>query len=189
VPATAAPSPPGPPPSPCLHIAGLVVHKADRKLEIQCEGGFVFSVPAAFGRDPIGTKRTAGDYRTPEGDYHVAGPARPSRFHRFLPIDYPSAADAETALAEGRLSAADHRRILEAHRNGALPPQDTPLGGQLGLHGEGPRWRGESKQLDWTYGCIALADGDLDFVIARVRIGTPVSILSAETAASDGRPR
>ena len=58
-----------------------------------------------------------------------------------------------------------------------MPPQDTALGGLLGLHGEGARWRGESKGLDWTYGCIALADAELDFVIARVKKGTPLTIL------------
>ena len=59
-----------------------------------------------------------------------------------------------------------------------MPPPDTPLGGLLGLHGEGARWRGDSKQLDWTYGCIALPDAELDFVIARVRKGTPLTILA-----------
>jgi murein L,D-transpeptidase YafK len=174
-----APPPPAPrpPPGPCLHIERLVVHKAARSLEVFCEGGAAFTFAAAFGREPVGAKRAAGDERTPEGDYRVAGPARPSRFHRFLPIDYPSAADADAALAEQRLSRADHRRIVEAHRRGAMPPQDTPLGGLLGLHGEGARWRGESKQLDWTHGCIALADAELDFVIARVTKGTPVTIL------------
>jgi hypothetical protein len=113
----------------------------------------------------------------PEGVYHVAGPARPSRFHRFVPIDYPSPADADLALREGRLSRADHARVLAAHARGALPPQDTPLGGLLGFHGEGERWRGDSADLDWTYGCLALRDADLDFLAARVRRGTPVRIL------------
>jgi len=166
-----------PPPSPCLHIERLVAHKAERSLEVFCAGGAVFTFVAAFGREPVGAKRAAGDERTPEGDYRIAGPARPGRFHRFLPIDYPSPADADRALAERRLSPADHRRILDAHARGKLPPQDTELGGLLGLHGEGARWRGESKQLDWTYGCIALADAELDFVAARVTLGTPVTIL------------
>ncbi len=172
-----APAPPRPlAPGPCLHIERLVANKGERSLRVYCEGGAVFTFPAAFGRDP-GAKGASGDDRTPEGDYRVAGPPQPSRFHRFLPIDYPSPADADAALAAGRLSRADHRRIVEAHRLGVMPPADTPLGGLLGLHGEGARWRGESKQLDWTYGCIALPDDELDFVIARVRKGTPVTIL------------
>jgi len=168
---------PAPVPGPCLHIERLVANKSERSLRVHCEGGAVFTFPAAFGREPAGAKRAAGDERTPEGDYRVAGPARPSRFHRFLPIDYPSVADADVALAERRISRAEHARIVEAHRRGAMPPQDTALGGLLGLHGEGARWRGESKGLDWTHGCIALADAELDFVVARVKKGTPLTIL------------
>jgi hypothetical protein len=139
-------------------------------------------LPVALGRAPEGAKRTAGDQRTPEGEYHVAGPSRASRFHRFVPIDYPSEADAGRALAEGRLSRRDHARIVAAHRQGVLPPQDTALGGHLGFHGEGNRWRGESLTLDWTNGCVALADSDLDFILARVRIGTMVTILGPDAA-------
>ena len=175
-------------PTPCLRIARLVAHKQERLLEIQCEGGFVFSVPAAFGRGERGPKRSAGDERTPEGEYRVSGPARASRFHRFVPIDYPSVGDADAALADARIGAADHARIVAAHRRGALPPQDTPLGGLLGLHGEGARWRGESKALDWTDGCIALADRDVQFVADRVRKGTPVEI-RPHAAPAEGAPR
>lgn len=182
-PPPAEPPPPAPEPvpapevTPCLHIARLVAHKAERRLEIQCEGGFVFSVPAAFGRGEVGAKRSAGDQRTPEGEYRISGPARASRFHRFIPIDYPSRADADAALAEERLSPAEHARIVGAHERGALPPQDTALGGDLGLHGEGARWRGETQALDWTNGCVALSDRDIEFVAERVAEGTPLTIL------------
>jgi murein L,D-transpeptidase YafK len=154
----------------------MEVRKASRRLEAHCEGGGVVAMTVALGREP-GPKRRAGDHRTPEGAYRVAGPARRSRFHRFLPIDYPAPADADLALREGRLSRADHARILAAHARGGLPPQDTPLGGQLGLHGEGERWRGDSAHLDWTYGCLGLRDGDLDFLAARAPRGTPLRIL------------
>ena len=53
----------------------------------------------------------------------------------------------------------------------------TPeLGGHLGFHGEGKRWRGDSRLLDWTYGCFGLADADVDFLAERSAVGTPVSI-------------
>ena len=180
-PAPAAPAPRAIP-GPCLHITRLVAHKGERRLHVYCEGGAEFAFAAAFGRDPA-PKRKAGDERTPEGEYRVAGPPQPSRFHRFLPIDYPSLADAEAGLADGRIGRADQRRIAEAHQRGRMPPGNTPLGGKIGLHGEGARWRGDSKQLDWTYGCIALADAELDFVIDRVRVGTPVVILPASAPA------
>ena len=130
----------------------------------------------ALGRED-GAKRAAGDTRTPEGHYRISGPPRPSRrFHRFVPIDYPSRADAEIARITGRLSAEDYQRILDAHARRVPPPGDTALGGQLGFHGEGRRWRGDSRYLDWTYGCIGLADADIDFLAERSAIGTPVVI-------------
>jgi murein L,D-transpeptidase YafK len=130
----------------------------------------------ALGREPAGPKRHAGDSRTPEGRYRISGEPQSSRFHLFLPIDYPSVEDADAARAEGRISPRDHQRILAAHARGDPPPKDTPLGGNLGLHGEGERWRGDSPHLDWTYGCIALSDGDVAFLAERAPVGTPVVI-------------
>ena len=117
-----------------------------------------------------------GDTRTPEGYYRISGPPRPSRFHRFIPIDYPSLADAATARAEGRLPDADYREIAAAHGLGEPPPANTALGGYLGLHGEGRKWRGDSRRLDWTYGCIGLADDDIDFIATHSEVGTLVVI-------------
>ena len=178
--------PPARPPAPCLRIERIVVHKGERRLWASCAGGAVLTWPVALGRAPEGPKRASGDQRTPEGEYRVAGPPRPSRFHRFLPIDYPSTADADLALAEGRITRAEHTRIVAAHRRGLLPPRDTALGGGLGFHGEGARWQGESRGLDWTDGCIALADTDLDFLIAHAAVGTPVLLLGASAPAPAG---
>lgn len=165
-----------PPPGECARVVRIEVSKSRRALSAHCEGGGTVEMAAAFGRDPHGPKLAEGDHRTPEGVYRISGPARASRFHRFLPIDYPSPRDAERALAQGRIDRADLGRILEAHLLGEAPPADTPLGGGLGFHGEGPRWRGDSVDLDWTYGCVALSDADIDFLAERVEIGTEVVI-------------
>jgi murein L,D-transpeptidase YafK len=130
----------------------------------------------ALGRDPVGAKTARGDHRTPEGSYVVSGPATPNRFHRFIPIDYPSQRDADAALESGRISASEHARILARRAHDRPPPQDTSLGGGLGLHGEGPLWKGESAGVDWTFGCIAVRDHEIDFLASRVRVGTPVWI-------------
>ena len=180
-----APAPlPAPPPAPlppatmapCTRIAFIEVSKRERRLRALCEGGAVVEMTVALGRE-AGGKRDAGDSRTPEGAYRISGPPRASRFHRFVPIDYPSVADAEAARAEARLSEAAYRRIVTAHAQRDPPPGDTPLGGALGFHGEGKRWRGESLHLDWTYGCVALSDADIDFLAERSEVGTPVVIL------------
>jgi len=178
--ARAAPVPPPtapPEPPPCERIVEIEVRKAAHTLVARCERGAVVTMAIALGREPTGTKQRQGDYRTPEGDYRVAGPERESRFHRFIPIDYPSVADAEAARIDGRLAEPDYARILDAHARGALPPADTPLGGGIGLHGEGSRWQGESAGLDWTYGCVAVTDEEIDFLARRVAPGTPVRVL------------
>jgi murein L,D-transpeptidase YafK len=190
-----APVPPLPPPPPrpalppaaptglplepasCDRILGIEVRKSARVLRARCEGGAEVGLPVALGREPEGPKLRAGDYRTPEGEYRVAGPARSSRFHLFIPIDYPSVADALRARERGLLSSETVREIVGAREAGRLPPQDSPLGGSLGLHGEGERWRGESLHLDWTHGCVALSDRHIEFLAERVEVGTPVLVL------------
>jgi murein L,D-transpeptidase YafK len=189
--AACAPPPAGPPPTPpvaplpppeeappaaCERILWIEIRKSERRLRAACEGGASLAWTVALGREPLGAKRAQGDLRTPEGAYRIAR-SRASRFHRFVPIDYPSLDDAARARGEGRLATRDYERIAAAHARGAPPPADTPLGGHLGLHGEGERWRGDSLSLDWTYGCVAMSDGEIDFLAEHAPPGTPVRIV------------
>jgi len=177
-----APAPPAAPPAAetpapvlaCERIERIVVRKGERVLVAACVGGGELRLPVALARAP-GPKRASGDQRMPEGEYRIAGPPRPSRFHRFVPIDYPAPADAALALAEGRIGRAEHDAVVAAHRAGRMPPQETALGGHLGFHGEGPRWRGNGD-LDWTEGCIALSDRDVEQLGRLAPPGTPVRI-------------
>jgi hypothetical protein len=177
------PVPPAPPaaeipvpPPPCVSVTRIEVIKSRRLLRAHCEGGRIVELTVALGRDTAGAKLRAGDTRTPEGHYRVNGPPRSSRFHLFIPIDYPSLEDARAGRADGRISAAAYARIEAAHARGESPPGDTALGGNLGFHGEGDRWRGDSVDLDWTNGCVGLSDADIDFLAARIAVGTPVAI-------------
>lgn len=166
-----------PPAPPCQRILRIEVYKAARELVAFCEGGGEQRMTAAVGREPRGHKAATGDLRTPEGSYRIVGPLERNRFHGFIPIDYPSLTDANAALLEGRITHQDFTRIEAAHARGVQPPDDTPLGGDIGIHGEGQRWAGDSQHLDWTYGCIAVTDFDLDFLGERVEIGVEVLIL------------
>ncbi len=170
-----APPPPDPKSLPCPEVVRLEVRKRERVLEAWCRGGGLRVFPIALSREPVGAKRRSGDQRIPEGAYRIAGSPRPSRFHLFIPIDYPSPDDADRGLAEGAISRSQHRRILAAHAAGQLPPQDTALGGLLGFHGEGERWRGD-LDLDWTEGCVAVADETIRWLAAHARRGTQVAI-------------
>lgn len=167
--------PPDPKSLPCPAVVRLEVRKRERVLEASCDGGGVRVFGITLSREPVGAKRRRGDQRIPEGAYHVAGEPRASRFELFIPIDYPSPADADRALQEKAISKATHSRILAAHRAGRMPPQETALGGLVGFHGEGTRWRGD-LDLDWTEGCVALADEAIRWLAAHVRRGTPVTI-------------
>ncbi len=168
--------PPPPAPAPCLRIERIEVHKARRRLVAHCGGEVRVELPVALGRIPRGAKQRAEDRRTPEGRYRVVERPRPSRFHIFIPIDYPSIHDAQRGLDAGEISPEIYERVRRAEQQGKLPPQDTILGGAIGLHGEGVKWRGESGRSDWTLGCIALTDRDIEFIAERVEIGTEVRI-------------
>ena len=189
--AACAPRPPTPqlppPPSPregveelpapaCRRVTHVEVRKSEHRLVAFCDGGAQVEFSVALGRER-GAKLRAGDERTPEGLYRVSGPPRPSRFHLFIPIDYPSTADAQRARDRGELSLGQYQEILRAIGAGSSPPHDTPLGGGLGFHGEGERWKGDSPYIDWTNGCIALADADIDFLVERIELGTSVEVL------------
>lgn len=161
----------------CDRLSRIEVWKGYRTLVAHCALGGGTAMQVAVGREEDGPKRMGRDNRTPEGYYHVAGPARPSRrFHLFIPIDYPSRADAELGLALGVIDESTYSSIVSALDDGRLPPQDTPLGGHVGFHGEGDRWKGDSVSINWTYGCIALADDQIEFLAERAPEGTPVII-------------
>ncbi len=152
------------------------MNKATRTLRVLCRDGGERSWPVALGREPVGPKREAGDSRTPEGEYHLRGRGRDSRFHLFIIMDYPSREDAAAGLRAGLISLRTYGRILEAHNHSVLPPQDTALGGILGLHGEGARWSGDSQYLNWTNGCIGMTDEQIDFLAVHAPAGTLITI-------------
>lgn len=175
--ASSTPVAPAPDPArlPCETVARLEVRKRERVLEAFCVEGGRRHFAIALSRAPVGAKLQSGDERIPEGDYHIAALPRSSRFHLFIPIDYPSIADADRAYAMGLIPRADYWQILAAHDAGRMPPQETRLGGGIGFHGEGPRWRGD-LDLDWTEGCIAVSDESIRWLATHAPPGTPVSI-------------
>jgi hypothetical protein len=161
---------------PCTEVLEIRIQKRARRLLASCASGNQLEFRAALGRLPLGEKSESGDLRTPEGRYRVAEPPRASPYHIFILLDYPGPADADRALDEGRISPLTHAEIRAAHLRGELPPQQTELGGRIGIHGEGPEHQGDSVRRDWTLGCIALSDTDIEFLAFRTAVGTPVSI-------------
>jgi hypothetical protein len=147
----------------------LVVSKSSRRIALLSNGREVWNARIGLGGVAEGHKQREGDRRTPEGDYYICTRNPESRFHLFLGISYPNTADAEQGLRDGRISREQYERIARADRARKCPPWKTALGGEVGIHGSG-------STCDWTLGCIALDDSDVELLWALCPIGTPVRI-------------
>lgn len=130
----------------------------------------------AIGRGGTAPVRRKGDGTTPLGRYRVAWINEDSPFHRFFGFDYPSRADAERAHATGAIGERDLKRITAAIDSGNLPPQDTPLGGRLGIHGVGHGSLRMHRDFNWTQGCIALTNEQVDALAPWIDVGTTVVV-------------
>lgn len=147
----------------------VVIHKRERALGLYVGGQLAASYPIGLGPRPEGRKEREGDRRTPEGEYYVCTRNPRSRFHLFLGISYPNQRDAAPALSEGRITQQQHDAIVEAMEGRHQPPWDTPLGGEIGLHGGG-------ASADWTLGCIAMENDAIEHLWDILRLGDPVLI-------------
>lgn len=117
-----------------------------------------------------------GDATTPRGDFRVAWIDRASRYGTFYGLDYPNEASARRAEAAGIIDATGLDAILRAHRLDRIPPQNTPLGGRLGIHGLGQGDPRVHAAFNWTNGCVALTNAQMRQLARWVRVGTPVMI-------------
>ena len=155
----------------------LVDTKADTLSIMQ--GGRPVKVfrPIAVGSSGAGVKYGRGDNRTPTGVFRVGWINDQSRFKTFIGLDYPNLDYAERALWEHRIDRMTYERVRAAWTNGHTPPQDTPLGGQIGIHGVGmgdPRIH--SAGINWTSGCVALDNRQIEALRPWVKKGMRVEI-------------
>jgi murein L,D-transpeptidase YafK len=134
----------------------LVVNKSKRELLLCRDGVVIRSYKVALGKNPVGPKAHQGDSRTPEGAYTISGRNAASAYHKSLRISYPSAADRE-----------------RARRQGVDP------GGDIMIHGlpNGYGYIGAAHRLaDWTDGCIAVTNAEIEEIWNLVADGTPIQI-------------
>ncbi len=130
----------------------------------------------AIGRNGAGFKQHLGDDITPLGSYKIGWINNDSPFYRFYGFSYPSVKNADNALQQGLLSKKNHAAIITAHKNNSLPPQNTPLGGMIGLHGLGAADKTIHKIMNWTHGCIALTNPQMDQLAPWLSEGVQVII-------------
>ena len=130
----------------------------------------------AVGRSGIGDKTRRGDDVTPVGRYRIGYLKPDSRFRRFYGFDYPGRHDARRALDDGRIDQSTFDLIIAAHDRGEMPPQHTPLGGYLGIHGLGSGSLEIHKRFNWTRGCVAVTNEQIDDLAGWVGEGTVVVV-------------
>ena len=153
-----------------LQSPSIVVKKAERKLLLYSGDKLVRTYRVGLGLSPVGDKVRQGDRRTPEGDFYIFTKNDKSAFYLSLGVSYPNAVHAERGLRDGLITKAQYDTIMEALKAKKTPPQNTPLGGDIYIHGNG-------AGSDWTWGCVALEDGDVRELFDAIPVGTPVKIL------------
>ena len=157
----------------------IEVSKKDKELAVWLGDQVVRRFHIAYGKGGPGKKERLGDNKTPNGIYRIVEFKADSRFHFFMQIDYPSLLDAWHGYRTELIDAGQFRAIATAHSNSGIPPQNTALGGYIGIHGIGEI---NDQKLDihadenWTDGCIALTNEEVSELRQYVAIGTRVVI-------------
>ena len=141
---------------PDARVDSLVVQKSQRTLLAYSKGSLLRTYRVSLGRDPVGPKQRQGDRRTPEGRYFIDAHNPNSSYHRALHVSYQSPGD-----------------TARAHAAGYDP------GGEIMVHGirNGLGWIGRAHLLvDWTVGCVAMTDPEIDELYRIVPDGTPIDL-------------
>ncbi|MFZ0789344.1 MAG: L,D-transpeptidase family protein [Chromatiaceae bacterium] len=136
----------------------VLVKKSQRKLQLMRHGEVIREYRVALGDSPTGHKFTEGDERTPVGDYYLDWRNPRSQFYKSIHISYPNERDKAIAKMLG-----------------------VSPGGMIMLHGQpghirSPKIRAQYATRDWTNGCIAVQDHEMDEIWRLVRTGTPIRI-------------
>lgn len=147
----------------------IYVYKEKRRLYVLQDNVLVRDYPIGLGFTPKGDKQKEGDGRTPEGSFFICMKNPASRFIKSLGLNYPDKKHAQHALFTGMITPTEFQNILSALEKNILPPSSTQLGGQIFIHAGG-------AHKDWTNGCVALYNRDMDELFMMAKVGTPVAI-------------
>ncbi len=130
----------------------------------------------SVGRRGTTNDKITRDEKTPLGEYHVVRIADSKTFRRFIGLDYPTLDQAERALKKGTIDLSQYAAIRRAFRENRTPPQNTPLGGYIGIHGIGAGDPQVHGRFNWTNGCVAITNEQVDNLQSRIAMGTKVVI-------------
>ncbi|MEZ0005701.1 murein L,D-transpeptidase YafK [Flavobacterium sp. 28YEA47A] len=137
-------------------IDRIEVYKSKRKMDVYSDGILLKRYRIALGKNPIGHKEFEGDCKTPEGIYTIEGKNPESAFHKNLGVSYPNEKDIEHAMSLGKSAGGDIK--IHGLRNG------------YGYRAKFHRWK------DWTAGCIAVTDREIDELYEAVQQGAEIEI-------------
>lgn len=157
----------------------VVIWKSQYSLTLYKGSLPVKTYRAVFGKGwADGDKEKEGDKRTPEGEFYICTKNHSKRFYKFMGLSYPSLKHANQGLKKGLITPQEYFEIERALVERQSPPWDTRLGGAVGIHGrilnEGVA---QTARENWTDGCIALTNADIDELFSIVKLGTPVTII------------
>ncbi len=132
-------------------VTSIQVHKAERKMYLLHDNTILEQFDVSLGKTPVGPKQFEGDGKTPEGAYYISHKNPKSQYHLSLGVSYPNPAQVAFARANGK-----------------------PPGGDIFIHGGPPR---PVSVRDWTAGCIAVTDKEIELIYSMVKPGTVIHIL------------
>jgi murein L,D-transpeptidase YafK len=118
-----------------------------------------------------GSRDEPDHWRTPEGQFYITDKNPDSQYYKALVLNYPTPEDARRGLETGLISEVEYAEIVKASMKNERPPMDTELGGWIEVHGEGTGGR-----INWTHGCVAVKNSEIDAVWDLVSRGTPVIV-------------
>lgn len=134
----------------------IVIEKQKREMHIYYRGQLIKTYQIALGFSPIGHKEQEGDGKTPEGKYSIISKNPRSRYHLSLKISYPNDQDLENAKKK-----------------------NVSAGNYIMIHGLGKSYSYLGKDHinhDWTEGCIAVTNEEIEEIYPSIEIGTPIEI-------------
>lgn len=134
-------------------VTKIEVHKASRKMYLLGDGKVLKTYDIALGGNPVGHKQFEGDRKTPEGVYYIDRQNPRSQFHLSLGMSYPNQADRAFARSQGK----------------------SP-GGDIFIHGLPNIGKNRPRPKDWTDGCIAVTDKEIEEIYAMVKPGTLIAV-------------
>lgn len=164
----------------------VLVDKGKFKCYLYNKGNLVSTYEIALGQVPAGAKEKQGDLKVPEGEYRICEKTKGPFTHnwsaaylgtRWMCLTYPNTFDAQKALGKNMITREQYNKIAAATKAGIKPPQNTALGGGIGLHGWIEEdWSNDSDRAQ-TWGCVSFHNNDLNEFYELVNIGTTVIIV------------